>query len=162
MDKKFRFTVVAILVFAVFMINSQNKKEGFFKDPAVCDGFNTFGAAFFGDADACLEKGCFLERAEVIGLGGGKCVSCVPDDKKTEEPKGCCSGKADQTSGEGLSPFKDKYRCESESDPINSAEREVASFIQDMGLFEDDSKLAYYATIFGGGILLFMMIAVIL
>ena len=174
-DNKFRVQVVVIglILFALFISSQPEKKtwtpqETCSKHPVIQDN-PTLGLLDF--SGACIGDGCFV-KLQPLGLVTipYACIQYGDTGDIINDPMGCLSGKSEEVTGlwdhpvlNLLSLFGDKgYRCEYVANPPNDAEREIAEIVQDMGIFEDNAKTAYYVVIIGGGFLALMMLGVML
>lgn len=131
------------------------------------DDTTHWGILYGNDVARCRDNGCYVGRKPIDYWGDKNlCVPYVPvgwaaEDGYAEEAcqaGGGCIG----------SDFGDTHvwcRTCNEDDKAqvcNSAERSVAKIVDSMGIKIDSCKTKYYLVIFGGGLMLFMVIGMML
>lgn len=174
-DRKFRFQVVVIgLILVMVFINSQPEKKNWTPQETCSKHqvwLDNFGAGLLDNSGACIGDGCFVKVAPVgLVTAPIACIQYGDTGDIINDPMGCLSGKSEEVTGlwdhpllNVLSLFGESgHRCQYVANPPNEAEREIAEIVQDMGLFEDNAKTAYYVVIIGGGFLALMMLGVML
>lgn len=140
----------------------------------------TVDSVYKHEAEECLNtNGCYIQatqsatydHADLIqcwkqawGTHGyvQKCTSSVPNGGYVYETQvGCESNYGNKV---GSVCFKDIYQCKDNPDPVttcNDAEARIASiFLWDK--YVKDCKMAYYLTLFGGAMIAFMMIGMVM
>lgn len=171
-DKNYRWKFVAIIILAIFAYNSfiaPDKKE--WQDSAICSsvekGFFESPTAFQKD---CERHGCHVV-ADNAWIGIYKCASCADIGQVTLSKGGCCNYAYEEVKsgllwgvvdfiGDFLVP--EAYECVYTQNPVNSREGQIGSFIQGLGLFQDDPQMAYYVTLVAIGLMLLLVIGVVL
>lgn len=178
-DKKFRFLVIAIAIILVIAFNGNSKKEAR-ATVNYCNMYNTisildtawiFGGSSFNvhttgsNKISCIsDPQCYVARYLVTGwFDKYVCLPFVPTgwatDKSEDSTEACETG--------CYSAYDDEFnrcrQCAEGEKPqtCNANERGVANIVQGMGL-NMPCKTSYYLVIFGGGLLMFMAIGMIL
>jgi len=169
-DKTFRFKFVLVLALFMIVINSGAKKEA--TDQATCDTKNSlnpcstpYGMCMYnipatsvytsGDAMQCKALECKVGNSKSPLNDQGVCFSCVPAGYYVQAIMDCCSQDAVQYDA-------DEFLCKAVNpdNPVatcNAAEQTIANIVYGMGLKSLSCKMAYYLVIFGGAMVLFLV-----
>lgn len=162
-DKKFRFKFMIGTIILFALITSASDKKTSFQNEEICNAIGSLSPV--NDLNQCNANACSFNWG---GFADWDCNSCTPNGRHTWNPELCCSGAAIEDQGIDLIPIIDlvpnSYTCKAAlpSQTCNANERDIAGFVQDLGLFKTNCKYAYYSAIVAGGLIAVMMLGVIL
>ena len=174
-DRKFRITVVLILIVGIMVYNGGDKKEGV-PLPSTCDAFKQI--LFTTDVNGCVAAGCGVVAYDIPFVDIFECVDIYLEGaglQCTNSPSSrtfiakdlaqasllCGSGRKAIDSGESFC-FKTLYQCIDvpPEEACNPSEMRLAKILYPKPF--DDCKMAYYIVLFGGGIMLFAIVGMVL
>ncbi len=113
-----------------------------------------YGCVAFENREKCVASKCFIAEQVKTGTNIDVCLPTVPNEWVAESAEGCENCFSDYG--------KDKYLCrecepdEPEPGRCNANEMGIAKIIYPK--YIDDCKTAYYLIVFGGGLIVLMLI----
>ena len=182
-DKSYRTKVIIILIAMFLLINSNSeKKEAELTDQSICDEANpstnccdllhlscgitkcmrsTASIVNSEDKALCISNYCDIGYKIESSWAVANipiCYSCVPSGYLASSGSACCESSStwneDYVLCKAYPPNVDPstYQC-------NDAERGIADMLSELGMDFSSCKTAYTLAIFGGGMLILMLFA---